>query len=230
MKKIRYLHIEFDEEIAGHEIPAFRGGIIEKAGRENVLFHNHLSGNKFLYSYPLIQYKTIKKRPTIICVDNAVDEIHKFFENKDWSLEISGRQLNMEIRNLRVNKFVLQVWDKKFSYQIRNWLALNQKNLEKFEEIENWTDKKLFLERILRGNILSMAKGVGWNVDKKIEIDLLEIEETRVVRFKGVRLKAFNVQFESNVFLPNFLGLGKGVSFGFGVVRKANVQVENKSI
>jgi hypothetical protein len=28
----------------------------------------------------------------------------------------------------------------------------------------------------------------------------------------------FNVNFKTNLFLPNFIGLGKGVSKGYGVV------------
>ena len=36
--------------------------------------------------------------------------------------------------------------------------------------------------------------------------------------FKRQKLMAFNVEFSTNAFLPSFIGLGKGVSHGFGIV------------
>jgi len=69
MKKIRILTVIFDTEIKGYEIPAFRGAVVDKVGLENIIFHNHLSGNTFLYKYPLIQYKVIRNNPAIQCID-----------------------------------------------------------------------------------------------------------------------------------------------------------------
>ena len=62
MKKIRYLEVTFENDIEPWEVPAFRGAIIATAGKEHVLFHNH-DDDKFRYSYPLIQYKQIRKKP-----------------------------------------------------------------------------------------------------------------------------------------------------------------------
>lgn len=61
MKKIRTLTIIFEGEIKSYEIPAFRGAVIDKVGQENIIFHNHLNDNEFIYKYPLIQYKQIKR-------------------------------------------------------------------------------------------------------------------------------------------------------------------------
>ena len=74
MKKLRVLDIEFENEIQPWEVPAFRGAVIESAGRKNILFHNH-KRDKFVYSYPLIQYKRIGKKPHLVCIDDGVDEI-----------------------------------------------------------------------------------------------------------------------------------------------------------
>lgn len=218
MKQIRYLHIEFDEEIEGREIPAFRGGIIQKAGQENVLFHNHLNGNKYLYSYPLIQYKTLRRRPVIICLDEAVDEIHHFFEQTDWSFKIGERLLDMKIRDLRLKRFNLQVWQTQFHYFIRNWLALNSWNYNTFMKLEGVAEQIEFLEKILKGNILSFAKGIDWTIDKPLECTITHYQEPRKVLFKRTPLMAFSVEFQTNVFLPDHIGLGKGASHGFGTV------------
>ena len=228
MKKIRILNVIFDTSIKSYEIPAFRSAIIEKAGRDNILFHNHLSGRKFLYKYPLIQYKQINKRPAVYCIDYGVDEIHKFFENKDWNIMISDRWLDMKIYSLKMNQFTMQVWDKMFGYSIRNWIALNQENYKKFTRINDLKERIGFLGRTLRANILSFAKGIEWNVDKQIEVKIKDMQETRPAVLKGEKLLGFNLDFSSNVFLPDYMGLGKSVSKGYGTVRPVRKKVDVK--
>jgi len=219
MKQIKVLTVSFNTRIENHEIPAFRGAIVDKVGRDSILFHNHLAGDAFLYKYPLIQYKTIQGKPTIVCIDYGVDEIHKFFENRDWSLKISDRWLDMKIDSLNMNQFTMQVWDKQWRYSILNWIALNQENHEKYLAIESLTERISFLERTLIGNIISMAKGISWDVDKPIKLSISEIKNSKPVSLKGKRVMGFTLDFTTNVFLPNYIGLGKSVSLGYGVVR-----------
>ncbi len=220
MKKIRLLQVSFDTEIKSYEIPAFRSAIAEKAGKEHILYHNHLSDSKFLYKYPLIQYKTISRKPTIICIDEGVDDIHHFFENRDWEIKISDRWLNMKIGRLHMNQFTMQVWDKSFTYSILDWLALKPDNYKSYVEMESLAERIRFLETILRGNIIAFAKGIGWTVDKTIKVNIQDIQKDRWIKFKSKKVLAFTLRFTSNVFLPNFIGLGKGVSKGFGVVKE----------
>jgi hypothetical protein len=220
MKKIRLLHIEFDTEIRATEVPAFRSAIIEKVGRENILFHNHLNDEQYLYKYPLIQYKQIRRHPCILCIDYGVDEIHKYFENRNWNIKINDRWLEMKIARLNLNQFTMQVWNKMFDYHIRNWIALNQENYLKYFSIEGMVDKIQFLEKTLTANILSFAKGIEWTVEKPVEVKILEIVSSRRVMLKNKQIVGFTVNFRTNVFLPNFIGLGKAVSKGFGIVNR----------
>lgn len=221
-KKIKVLTVVFGAEIKGFEIPAFRSAVIEKAGRENVLFHNHLKNKGFLYKYPLIQYKMLHRNPCIICIDQGVDEIHKYFEKDSWDIKISGRWLDMKIERLNLNQFNIQVWDKMFSYSIMNWVALNQANFRKYIEMDDMTEKVKFLEDILKANILSFAKGIEWTVERPIHVKIKNMNPTRKVTLKEKDIIGFNVEFTTNVFLPNFIGLGKSVSLGYGVVRSMN--------
>ena len=217
MKKIRLLQVTFDTEIKGYEIPAFRSAVIEKVGRQHILFHNHLD-KKFLYKYPVIQYKQIGKNPAIICVDYGVDEIHKYFENNNWDIEISGRLLEMKVKKLVNYEFVMNVWDKHFDNNIKNWIALNQENIGKYHELKSLPERILFLEKILTANILSFAKGIEWTIEKQIEVKIKEILSINNVTLKQKKMLGFDIDFSTNVFLPNFIGLGKSVSFGFGTV------------
>jgi hypothetical protein len=217
MKKIRILDIEFENEIAVWEVPAFRGAIIETAGRENTLFHNHL-GKDYRFAYPLIQYKRIRKKPHLICIEDGVDEVHHFFENKQEGLLLGKREYELKVDSIRLNNFTLQVWDRSFNYFMQDWLPLSQKNYAEFKLLTSEIEKLEFLERILKGNILSFAKGVDWNVDSEIKLRIHDIVRTNIISIKGIKRESYTLNFTSNCFLPNYIGLGKNASLGFGVV------------
>lgn len=218
MKKIKYLKIEFDGNLKPYEIPAFRGAIARKAGLENELFHNHRPEGGFIYSYPLIQYKTFKGHPTLLCIDQGIDEIHHFFSQKNWTLNISGENLPMKIHSMDMHQYTMQVWKKEFHYNIRNWIALNQNNYQEYKGIDSLSEKLVYLEKKLIGNIISFAKGIEWDINRQIEVKISELHRVKQVKVKDQKLLGFDLDFKSNVFLPNSLGLGKSVSLGYGTV------------
>ena len=219
MKKIRILQIIFDTEILGRQISAFRGAIAEKVGLENILFHNHTNSG-FRYSYPLIQYKRINKKAAIICVEQGVDEIYHLFNNPNWNLNLNGEVFKMKIEKLHVNSFNLNVWDKFFHYRIFNWIALNPENHKKYQETDSLIERIGLLENILTANILSFAKGIDWQLesDKKIELKITNILNEKTTIYKEMPRVIFNVEFKTNVFIPQHIGLGKAASHGYGVV------------
>ena len=227
MKKIRILKIVFTPEIKPYEIPAFRGAVVEKVGRDSILFHNHV-GDNYLQNYPRIQYKRLYNKATIVCIDQGVDEIYKLFNQPDWSLNLNGNEYEMKIEKLNVNTFNMNVWDKFFRYRIKTWLALNERNEKIYNETDSLADKIKLLEKILTANILSFAKGIDWFIeDKKIEVVIEKILRDGITKFKKIPRRFFDVEFKTNVFLPNHIGLGKAASHGFGVVtavRKNNFE------
>ncbi len=219
MKRIRILDVEFEDEIHPWEVSAFRGAVIESAGRKNIIFHNHKQ-DKFVYSYPLIQYKRIGKKPHLVCIEEGVDEIHKFFENMQEGVFLNDRPYELKIGSLNLNTYTLQVWDKAFHYRLYDWSPLNQDNFTKYNGTDDENERMTFLNKILTGNILSFGKGVDWTVDKPIITKVDKIEKTKTLRVKGVPRVVFNVSFKTNVFLPNGIGLGKNVALGYGVVKE----------
>lgn len=218
MKRIRYLTVRFEADIEAYELPAFRGAVIEKAGREHLPFHNHLGDEGFLYGYPVIQYKRVGRNPALVCVDYGVDEVHHFFSQRDWEIRLGERPLKLGIRSLQLEQYTLQVWEKSFRYRLFNWLALSQENYVRYQQLTDDLARTSFLETILTGNILSFAKGVNWDVDRPISLRIDEVLKSKIVPYKRQKMLAFDVLFRCNVFLPDHLGLGKGVSLGFGTV------------
>lgn len=220
MKRIRTLFVSFANDIGALPVTAFRGAVIEKVGRDNLLFHHHLSDDTFLYKYPLIQYKKIGRQPGIFCIDAGVDEIHKLFGHRSWTILLQGQPMDLKVDRLDMKTTNLNVWEKRFRYSLWNWQALNEDNWKKYTALESMVDKVAMLEKILTANILSFAKGIDWHITAPVQVTIQDVKQERDARMKDIKVRTFEVDFYCNVFLPDYLGLGKGVSKGFGTVRQ----------
>ncbi len=218
METPRILILRFKDTLHKDEVGLFRGAVLNKI-KENsdVLFHNHTEEG-FRYAYPLIQYKRINQKAAIICLNQGVDVIGKVFSAAGNELNIGNRTIRLEIDSVQPSKFRIQVWDQLTTYQIRKWLPLNQKNLEQYNMLPGIGSKYEFLEKILTGNILSCAKGLGIHFDKKITCHITQADEPYMVKYKGVSFISFDLQFKCNVSLPNYIGLGKGSSLNHGTI------------
>ena len=219
--KLHVLVVFFANEMSQEEFPYFRGAVIHAMENANVLFHNHLSDDEFRYKYPLIQYKRIRKKAAIVCVGEGTEVIGEFFNSADFRFQIGPRLVDMEIDHVDARQTLVQVWDTEFRYTLRKWLPLSSDNYRTYQSLEGIVEQCAFLQNILIGNILSFCKGVGITIEQEVKCVITQIMETRTYAYKGVKMQGFDVEFKSNVSLPDYIGLGKGVSLGFGmVVRK----------
>ena len=218
--KIRILKVIFDGELQFFEVPAFRGAIAQKVGYEHPLFHNHKPDDGYYYRYPLIQYKLIGRRPAILCMGDGVDQIHHFFARQDWSLSIGQEHRPMKIHKLHLDEFELRLHQAPRTYSLLNWVALNQKNYRLYRQKQGLVAQLAFLEQLLRGNLLAFAKGMGSEVPGDISLHIQRLVNVHPVTVKKQRVLAFTLDFATNLFLPNYIGLGKSVSHGFGSVKE----------
>lgn len=215
--KTKLLYVLFRNELHVSEIELFRGAILNQMPSSIVLFHNHI-GEKFRYSYPLIQYKRLKNRAFIVCISDGVEAIGNLFSLSDFHFRLGERELKMEISSIRTQDFLIQIWHENFIYKLNRWLALNEKNYKEYQALEGVGERIAFLEKKLVGNILSFAKGIGFYIEQEITCKILDISFSSWSLYKGVRMKTFSVVFKTNLSLPEYIGLGKGVSIGYGTL------------
>lgn len=222
LKRVRILTVDFSEKISAIEISKFRGAIInqvQSGDRNTLLFHNHLENGGLRTKYPLIQYKRYREKAQIVCIDAGVDEINQLFSANSFSFTLGNRTIETEVEGIRLKTHLLQLWDKMMVYKTRDWLALNQKNYFKYRNINDDLEKKTFLESILIGNILSMAKGLDWHVADAIQLKIDTVERTKTLQYRNTEMIGFDVVFKTNVSLPARMGVGKGASVGFGTIQ-----------
>lgn len=220
LNKVKVLTIRFKNHLNSSEVECFRGAVVSAIPNADTLFHNHLGDTQYRYSYPLVQYKRINGKAAIVCLGDGVDAIGEFFSNCNFDLKIGNRDPeHFEIEQIDAKQILVQAWDEPFRYTLRKWLPLNSDNYKEFQQLEGLAARAAFLQRILVGNILSMCKGLGIRLERDITCEILKMDELRSIYYKGVKLMSFDIEFKTNVTLPDFCGLGKGVSLGMGMVK-----------
>ena len=183
---------------------------------ETDILHNHTQTG-YIYRYPLTQYKVIDSVPMIIGIREA-SEIVKNIEIDCEDINIEGTvfaSVNREVTSKFCN---YNETDDYISYEfISPWIALNQENIVKYRNSSDM-EKETMLKKILIGNIISMSKGLEYTVKKELFcwINLVPVN----VNLKNKNLIAFKGEFKVNFDMPNYLGLGKSASRGFGTFKR----------
>ena len=224
MERIKVLTVRFVNEIMREEVPLFRGAIVDAMEDANLLFHNHEEDGRLRYAYPLIQYKRINQKAAIVCLGEGTEAIGQFFSSCNFDLKLGERLVKLEVETVNAHQHLVQIWDSEFTYHIRRWLPLNQDNYAAYCKEESLAAKYALLERLLTANILSFAKGIGVHFEGQVVARIIQMDEPQTQNYKGVKLMSFDAEFKSNVSLPDYVGLGKGVSLGMGTVKCMNNQ------
>lgn len=212
--------ILFRNEISHTQLPKFRGAVINAAGKGcSVLFHNHM-GNELRYSYPLIQYKRIDGRAAIVCVNEGCSEIAAIIEQQGIELQL-GKEKPQIFEPLEVipTSTPVQLWNEGFAYRIESWLPLNKENYHRYKETVSLAERIIQLENILLANILSVCKSWGLYFEEELICRITKLSEPRKILFKGHNCLSFDVEMIANITLPDYIGLGHGVSLGHGTLR-----------
>lgn len=220
MSKIKYLSIQFDQPFQSYDIPKLRAAIIEKTKRESSLFHNHIDDKQYIYRYPLIQYKIKDRKPCLICLADATDDIHYLLRQKDFAFNINGKPFRFEIEDLNLRYHKLQTWDTMFTYSILHYMALNQDNFQLYKQCQGLVQKITFLEELLKKHIEIFATEFETHFPMPLDVRIIDITDEKFIEYKGVFHLTFNLIFKTNLDIPPFIGIGKGVSIGFGIVRR----------
>ena len=217
MTEIKTLLIQFDNPIEREEIKFFRAAVISSLQEKNVLFHNHVEEG-YRYAYPLIQYKRIHGKAAIFCIGEGVDAIYGYFTSNNFSYQLGERHIEAKLDHILAQTFTSEKSDSLTSYRVKNWLPLNKENYTTYQQLDNMVERIGLLEKILVGNLMSLFKGIGIHTDTDIKVSITDIKSQHTIRYKDVRLSAFDMEFKTNVQLPDYIGIGKSVSQGFGIV------------
>jgi hypothetical protein len=217
LKHLRILTIRFDLPIRYEELSNFRGAIIHLTKEKNDFFHNH-SETGVIYRYPKIQYKKLNGKAALVCLDEGTEAIHDFFAGFHEPFVLGDQEVELKVEDIKASQFNVGVWESSFDYQLANWLPLNQENYNKYNDVESYHEKMQILEGVLFGNLLTFCEGIGMTSERPVKAAITRIVSEKKIKYRGTLMQAYDVDFKTNLSIPNFIGLGKGSGLGFGVV------------
>lgn len=214
-KQIEYLVVEYDELCLPKDSAPKLRGFFASQNRNNVLLHQHI-GTGVDYKYPLVQYKILSSHPVILAAEEGMSSVRE--------LSASINEIVIDDKTYPINSCELSIYEKKLGDNEKTkhykfltpWFCLNQINYSRYIAGDE-QEKKELLNRILVGNILSLSKRFGVAAEKRITTEL-DLEEQNIV-FKGETMLGFTGEFSVNYSLPDYFGLGKSVSRGFGTIK-----------
>lgn len=197
-----------------------RGYIANQFPQYDIL-HNHKEDGKFTYLYPRVQYRIIKEEAFIIGIEEGSELVQSIGSEiqavtlKDKIYRILQKQITFEDVQFGITDFVIT-----YSF-IKPWLALNEKNYSDFIHAGVKKDKDIILKNILAGNLLSISKSLGYIVEQQIKVTSLNLYETEAF-LKSTPMLGFLGTFSINFEIPDYWGIGKSVSRGFGTIKITN--------
>ncbi|MGB3458062.1 MAG: CRISPR-associated endonuclease Cas6 [Halobacteriota archaeon] len=194
-------------------------GFFATCFNEYALLHQHIDVDKLLYRYPRIQYKILEGAAIVLGIEEGAEVLKEVYDKYD-TIKLGENVYTIVERGIALKEEAFGIATEILSYEfITPWIALSQNNYQKY--LESKREQRIeLLRRTLIGNILSALKGLDYVVldDIRLEIGRLRRQKCMI---KGTPFIGFSGGFMVNFTIPDYMGLGKSVSRGFGTVRRA---------
>ncbi len=214
--KTLILRFKTDRKVI-RNVAGFRG-FIARQFPDSVLLHQH-NGEKFVYSYPLVQYKIINSSLMIVGIGDGIEALRRVYSEIGY-VELEKNKHNILEKMAKEKKVIFGLTSFFNHYHfLTPWLSLNKSNYQKYQKMRNLTKKNEFLEKMIINNSISISKGLGYTVPAPIKAHIKNFKEVQT-SLKGTPMLGFLGSFSVNFEIPDYWGIGKSVSRGFGTVKR----------
>lgn len=193
-------------------------GALAELHPELDLLHQH-GTDGLIYRSPRVIYTVDDNGPLITAIEEGAEALMNV-RLVGRSIRLGAAQRQVIDSTLKVSQEDLGQSKARVQYQFRRpWLALNQKNHRRYEQLPE-PERSPFLNRQLCNNCLALARSFGVSISEHLVAD----SNLRPVttRHKGLPMMGFVGTFSINFHVPEDMGLGKTVSKGFGNVARVS--------
>lgn len=97
---------------------------------------------------------------------------------------------------------------------------MNQEKFAIYQSKGSLLERIAFLQELLEKHIRIFMEAMNSEEPVPLRVKILELKGEKYIEYKDVFHLTFSMNFSCNLSLPNHIGLGKGVSVGFGIVKQ----------
>ncbi|MDR2511501.1 MAG: hypothetical protein LBC89_03430 [Bacteroidales bacterium] len=225
MKKVPVIVVKFTNEIQQKDISAFRTALLNELILKGCKLNNYAKKiSDSPYAYPFIQFKRIKNKAVLFAIAKGTENILNFLTAFDFECFFRENKEKIILESVKEDEYIIRTSEYFYSYSIRRYLPFNIDSKERYDKIISQANQKLYIERQLLTNIKNFAKSIDVELDDKITVAIDSITDTGVKFYKRMPYDSFDISFKANISIPNYTGLGKIISHGFGSV----VRIDSK--
>lgn len=198
------------------------------AGVSHDVFHNHdeTTGNT-IPRYPLVLYQQRGGQLFVTGINKGAEALEVLLSFYERPVETDKKSLlGFKILS-RVNEDVHKL-DELHTYTVTEWLPLNSLNHKAYKALESISDKVQFLKQLMMDN-LTKDFGRYFELDmSQANVKMLDVDafnrSCRQLTVNGRKkdFQPFTVRFAVNLNLPDFINLGNGKVYGYGLVMKTD--------
>lgn len=208
--------LRLERPLRQSETPQLRG-FFGRRFEDAVLLHHHCPDGSLLYRYPRVQFKVLGTTALLLGLAEGAPLLEQLWTRVDRATLATDSLIVLEARIAR-RTALLASCEAPLEYRFATpWLALSQKNHRLYSNASDGVERTRLLERILVGNVLSIAKSFGYQIEEHLEADCTGLRPIRTA-LKRTPMVGFRGHFRINFNLPSLAGCGKSVSRGFGTV------------
>jgi len=169
--------------------------------------------------YPRIHITVVDKMPIIISMNDGIDAVLQFVDKLNF-LKVNEKNWSIKrIESVRDQTDFTNTGEKRHYRFLTLWGGLNRQNLVKYKYLYA-SERTGFLNKMLMQNIQFLMQEFGYTPSYKI---------TCRIRMNGLtpeicphtQMGFFSGSFQTNVYLPAYLGMGCGISRGYGTILPA---------
>ena len=168
------------------------------------------------FLYPRVQVKILNEQIYIVGVNEGVEPVLSLAQKFDV---LDFGNITFQVMDVDVEEIMdrFKPADRLIRYRfITPWVALNQTTGSRYRFLNN-TERVTYLNRLLGQNIVFLAREMGIDIEDKIYTKLAltslfpkPVDENNWGAFYG--------EFRTNFIRPNYIGVGNGITRGYGTI------------
>ena len=168
------------------------------------------------FLYPRVQVKILNEQIYLVGINEGVDSLLSMSE-KFNTLDFGNITFQVNDVNVDEQTEILIPSNRPVRYRfISPWVALNPVTNKRYKDLDN-SGRIKYLSQLLTHNILFLGKEMGITIKTKI-FTWLSLSSLFPKPVGEKNWGSFYGGFKTNIVLPNYIGLGNGITRGFGTI------------